>query len=288
VRALIFGAGGQVGRALVASPPAGAAVTALDRQGCDIGDAEAVRRAVEAARPDLIFNAAAYTAVDRAESEPEAAARINDAGAGQVAAAAEAAGARLVHISTDFVFSDGDGVPIPPAHALSPRGVYAATKAAGERAVAAAAPGALIVRTAWVYAPVGANFVNTMLRLLREREEVRVVADQKGTPTWAPSLAGALWRLAELGASGIHHFTDDGEASWHDFAAAIAEDGAEAGLIPAGRRVVPISTADYPTPAPRPAYSVLDKSETWALLGGPPPHWRTQVRTNMKDVAGNG
>lgn len=288
MKALILGAGGQVGRALAAAAPAGTAIVALGRDACDIGDAEAVRRAVADAAPDLVFNAAAYTAVDRAEAEPEAAARINDAGAGHVAAAAAETGARLVHLSTDFVFSGGDGTPRRPDAATAPRGVYATTKLAGERAVAAAAPDALIVRTAWVYAPVGANFVNTMLRLLAGRDEVRVVADQIGTPTWAGSLAGALWGLAGVGAEGIHHFTDAGVASWYDFAAAIAEDGVAAGLLPPGRRVVPIATADFPTPAPRPAFSVLDKSDTWALLGGPPPHWRTNLRANLKEVAQHG
>lgn len=288
MRALILGAGGQVGRALAASAPAGAEVSALDRQGCDIGDPDAVRRVFEAAAPDLVFNAAAYTAVDRAEAEPEAAERINATGAGHVALAARDAGARLVHLSTDFVFSGGDGTPRRPDDETAPQGVYAATKLRGEQAVAHADAGALIVRTAWVYAPVGGNFVNTMLRLMGEREQVRVVADQVGTPTWAPSLAGALWRLAGQDAAGVLHYTDAGVASWYDVAVAVAEDGAAAGLIPAGRLVVPIATADYPTPAPRPAYSVLDKTDSWALLGGPAPHWRSNLRENMRVVASNG
>jgi dTDP-4-dehydrorhamnose reductase len=288
MKALILGAGGQVGRALMASAPAGAEVVALDRDGCDIGDPEAVRRAVAGAAPDLIFNAAAYTAVDKAESEPEAAERINATGAGYVALAARDAGAHLVHLSTDFVFAGDAATPRGPDDETGPQGVYAATKLRGEQAVAHADPGALIVRTAWVYAPKGANFVNTMLRLMGERDEVRVVADQIGTPTWAPSLAETLWRLAGLGATGLHHFTDAGVASWYDFAVAIAEEGAAAGLIPEGRRVVPIATAEYPTSAPRPAYSLLDKKATWALLGGPPPHWRERLRANMKDIADNG
>lgn len=285
MKALIFGAGGQVGRALAASAPAGAEVVALERCGCDIGDADAVRRVVAETAPELIFNAAAYTAVDRAESEPEAAERINASGAGHVAFAARDAGARLVHLSTDFVFPGDAATPRRPDDATDPKGVYAATKLRGEQAVAHADPDALIVRTAWIYAPRGANFVNTMLRLLGERDEVRVVADQIGTPTWAPSLADALWRLAGLGATGIHHFTDAGVASWYDVAVAVAEEGAAAGLIPEGCRVVPIATADYPTAAPRPAYSVLDKSATWALLGGAAPHWRERLRVNMKDIA---
>ncbi|HYJ31377.1 MAG TPA: sugar nucleotide-binding protein, partial [Allosphingosinicella sp.] len=127
------------------------------------------------------------------------------------------------------------------------------------------------------------NFVNTMLRLMAERDEVRVVADQIGTPTWAPSLAAALWRLAELRASGIHHFTDAGIASWYDFAVAIAEEARAMGLVEAPARIVPIATADYPTPARRPAFSVLDKSATWALLGRPAPHWRVNLRANLQE-----
>lgn len=288
MKVLILGAGGQVGRVIAASAPAGADVVALDRNGCDVGDAEAVRRAVIETAPALIFNAAAYTAVDKAESEPEAAERINATGAGYIALAARDAGAHLVHISTDFVFAGDAATPRAPDDETGPKSVYGATKLRGEQAVAHADPGALIVRTAWVYAPEGANFVNTMLRLMGEREEVRVVSDQIGTPTWAPGLADALWRLAGLGARGVHHYTDAGVASWYDLAVAVAEEGAAAGLIPEGRKVVPIAAADYPASAARPAYSVLDKSATWALLGGPPPHWRARLRTNMKDIATHG
>lgn len=284
MKALILGAGGQAGRALAAAAPAGATVVALDRAGCDVGDPEQVRAAIADARPDLLFNAAAYTAVDKAEGEPEAAQRLNGDAAGAIAAAARAEGARFVHISTDFVFGGGACTPRAPGDPVAPQGVYARTKLAGEQAVAAADPDALIVRTAWVYAPAGQNFVNTMLRLMKERDEIRVVADQLGTPTWAPSLAGALWALAAQGAKGLHHYTDAGVASWYDFAVAVAEEGAEAGLLDRPARVVPIATADYPTLAPRPAYSVLDKSATWALLGGPAPHWRVNLRKNMREL----
>lgn len=283
MRALILGAGGQVGRALLAAAPEGTEAVPLSRADCDVGDEAAVRTAVRAVRPDLVFNAAAFTAVDKAESEPDAARRLNAEAPGVIAAAARESGARTVHVSTDFVFGGPGERQRRPEDPTRPEGVYAQTKLDGEAAVRIADPAALVVRTAWVYAPTGTNFVNTMLRLMAERDEVRVVADQIGTPTWAPSLAAALWRLAELRASGIHHFTDAGIASWYDFAVAIAEEARAMGLIEAPARIVPIATADYPTPARRPAFSVLDKSETWALLGRPAPHWRVNLRANLQE-----
>ena len=147
-------------------------------------------------------------------------------------------------------------------------------------------PGALILRTAWVYSPHGGNFLKTMLRLMAERDEVRVVADQIGTPTSATTLADALWGLCLAGAEGIHHHTDAGVASWYDFAQAIGEDAYAAGLLKSEPRVLPIRTEDYPTPAQRPAFSVLDKSSTWAILGRPSPHWRYAMRGVLRRLAG--
>ncbi|MEA3017311.1 MAG: dTDP-4-dehydrorhamnose reductase [Sphingomonadales bacterium] len=285
MRALILGAGGQVGRALAAAAPEGCDLVALERADCDVGDEAAVRAGIAEARPEIVFNAAAYTAVDRAEAEPEAARRLNAEAPGFIAAAARAAGARLVHLSSDFVFGGAAERPRRPGDATQPEGVYARTKLDGEKAALAADPDALLVRAAWVYAPVGQNFVNTMLRLIGEKDEVRVVADQIGTPTWAPRLAGALWRLAALGARGIHHYTDSGVASWYDFAVAIGEEALAADLIDRAARIVPIATEDYPTPAKRPAYSVLDKKATWALLGEPAPHWRANLRANLRELS---
>ena len=285
MKALILGAGGQVGRALAATAPEGAETVALGRSDCDVGDPAGLRAAIGAVRPDVVFNAAAYTAVDKAESEPEAARRLNAEAPGLIAEAAREAGARTVHLSTDFVFGGAAEGPRRPQDPVRPEGVYAQTKLEGERAAQAADPDALIVRTAWVYAPAGANFVNTMLRLMAERDSLRVVADQVGTPTWAPSLASALWRLADLRAGGVHHFTDSGVASWYDFAVAIAEEALDAGLLEAPARIEPIATADYPTDAKRPAFSVLDKSATWALLGSAAPHWRVNLRANLRELA---
>jgi dTDP-4-dehydrorhamnose reductase len=226
----------------------------------------------------VIVNAAAYTAVDRAEGESDLAFRINRDGADHLATAAREIGARLVHVSTDFVFDGRASRPYRPEDSTGPLNVYGASKLAGEQAVAAAAPDALIVRTAWVYGPSGGNFLATMLRLMASRTEIGVVADQIGTPTSTLTLASALWALAGGDARGTLHYTDAGVASWYDFATAIAEEAAATGLLARAPSVRPISTADYPTPAARPAFSVLDKSATFTLLGGPPPHWRAALR----------
>jgi dTDP-4-dehydrorhamnose reductase len=283
VNVLIIGAGGQVGRALAAAAPPRAEVVALSRRECDLSSDKQIEDALTAARPAIVFNAAAYTAVDRAESEVSLAERVNAVAPAVIARAARAAGARTVHLSTDFVFDGYSSRPYHPDDHAAPLGVYGKTKLAGERAVLETDPDALIVRTAWVYAPTGSNFVNTMLRLMRERDEIRVVSDQVGTPTRAASLAAALWMLAESGVKGTHHFTDAGVASWYDFAVAIEEEARSAGLSQRETAVVPISTAEYPRPAPRPRYSVLEKSATWSLLPAPPPHWRESLRRNLRD-----
>lgn len=283
MKALIFGAGGQLGRALVAAAPATARVVALGRIDCDISDRVAVTRAIDGHRPELVFNAAAYTDVDKAEGEREPARTVNGLAPGWMAGAVRAIGSRFVHLSTDFVFDGRSPRPLAPADPIAPLSVYGRTKAEGERAVASADPEALIVRTAWLYAAAGANFVDTIVRLMSERDEIRVVADQVGTPTWARSLAAALWALAAQGARGIHHFTDAGVASRYDFAIAIQEEALALGLIDRAARIVPIATVDYPRPAQRPAFCVLDKSATWALLGGPAPHWRSNLRACLRE-----
>lgn len=288
MKVLLTGASGQLGRALQATAPAGAALTALDRAALDIGDAVAVTARVREVAPDLVINAAAYTAVDKAESDAEAARRVNAEAPGHLAAAAAKAGARFIHISTDFVFDGASGTPYRPDHPTAPLGVYGATKLAGERAVQGAHPGALIVRTAWVYGDTGHNFVRTMLRLMAEREEVRVVADQIGTPTYAAGLARALWALDAAGATGVHHWTDSGAASWYDFAVAIQEEALTLGLLARAVPIVPIATSDYPTPARRPAYSVLDKSAAIALVGAAAPHWRVHLRDMLGVIKTHG
>lgn len=284
MKVLIAGSAGQLGRALQATAPSAAQILAPPEAAFDILDEAGVRSTIEAARPDLVINAAAYTAVDRAEADAEAAEAVNGTAAGTLAAAAAAVGARFAHVSTDFVFDGRAADPIPPDAVPAPLGVYGATKLSGERRVQAAHPAPLIVRTAWVYAAVGNNFVHTMLRLMRERPEVRVVSDQVGTPTHADSLARAIWALDAAGATGIHHWTDAGVASWYDFAVAIHDEALALGLLERPVPVVPIRTSDYPTPARRPAMSVLDKGSSWAITG-PAAHWRAELRLALRAIA---
>jgi dTDP-4-dehydrorhamnose reductase len=285
MKALVVGGEGQVGRALVATAPAGTHVVARGRGTLDITDRASVEAAVAKLRPDLIINAAAYTAVDKAESDEATAHAVNADAVGLLADTARQYGARLVHVSTDFVFDGLGGVPYRPDDRPNPTSAYGRTKLAGERLAGA---DALIVRTAWVYAPAGHNFVRTMLRLMAEQPAVRVVTDQIGTPTYAPGLAAALWALADLGLAGTYHYTDAGAASWYDFAVAIQEEALAAGLLTRAVPVIPIATADHPTPARRPPCSVLDKTQTFAALGGSPPHWRVNLRSMIERVRRDG
>ena len=285
MKVLITGVTGQVGRSLVATAPAGVNLVTASRKDLDIADGSAVHAYVRAQSPDLIINAAAYTAVDRAESEPELATHINEVAPRQLAMAARDCGARFIHISTDFVFDGAASSPYRPDAVTNPLSVYGKTKLAGERAVLELLPkSSTIVRTAWVYAAAGNNFVRTMLRIMNANGSARVVSDQVGTPTAARSLAETLWKIAaQPEIQGIHHWTDAGVASWYDFAVAIAEEGAQLGLAPENVLVTPIATVDYPTPARRPAYSVLDKTSLTAL-GCTPIHWRKRLREVLKEM----
>lgn len=288
MRALITGSSGQVGRALVASAPAGVNVLALNHNELDIADAPAVAVCLERFAPDVVLNAAAYTAVDKAEQEPEAARRVNEIGAFNLAHGVRAsAGCRLVHVSTDFVFDGQSTCPYTAESPTHPLNVYGRTKLDGERRVREElGDAAIILRTSWVYDSVGRNFVRTMLRLMKEQGAVRVVCDQVGTPTAAHSVAEVLWRLAQAAqVSGTFHWSDAGLASWYDFAVAIAEEAAAAGLLPDTVQVTPVGAAEYPTPARRPAFSMLDKRATLAALGITPVHWRENLRRVIGEIA---
>jgi dTDP-4-dehydrorhamnose reductase len=287
MKVLITGANGQVGRALLKSVPVAVNAVGLARTDLDIGDADAVMSAIRSQRPDLIVNAGAYTAVDKAESEPQAAERANTIGPRNLAAAAAATGARLLHISTDFVFDGLASRPYATDAPTNPQSVYGRTKQGGEEAVSSTLPDrSVILRTAWVYSADGANFVRTMLRLMTAKGAVRVVADQVGTPTAAGSVADAIWALAARpDVTGIQHWTDAGVASWYDFAVAIAEEAAVLGLLPAQARVDPIATEEYPTPARRPGYSVLDKRSLLAKLSLPSRHWRVSLRAVLREMS---
>ena len=276
---LLLGRNGQVGWELERALAPLGRVTALGRGEADLSCPEALRRAVRDLRPRWIVNAAAYTAVDRAEEEPEAAFAANAAAPGVLAEEARRVGAVLVHYSTDYVFDGRKAAPYVEDDAPNPLNVYGRSKLEGERAVQAAGCDHLVLRTTWVYGTRGKNFLLTMLRLMAERDEVRVVADQAGAPTWSRMIAEAtaaiMARRAAAAPSGVYHLTAGGEATWHGFAQAMRD---EAGLA---AKVTPISTAEYPTPAARPAYSVLDNGRLQAEFGVCLPEWRDSLRLAM-------
>jgi dTDP-4-dehydrorhamnose reductase len=282
---LVLGAAGQVGCAVVRTLGGGHEVIAKARAELDIADAAEVGRAMAAARPDWVVNAAAYTAVDLAEDEPARAAAINDAAVGILAAAAAGARCRLLHLSTDFVFDGSSNRAYSPGDAPHPLSVYGATKLAGERRALESGAAAIVLRTAWVYAAAGKNFVLTMLKLMRERDQVRVVSDQIGAPTWASGLGEAIRDLLEAQVpAGIYHWTDLGVASWYDFAVAIQDEALARGLLPRAVPIVPIASEEYPTRAIRPAFSVLDTKTTRAAVATPALHWRHNLRMMLDEL----
>lgn len=280
MRVLITGAKGQLGGALQRLAPAHAAISAIDVADCDLTDRAMLRARIESEAPDLILNAAAYTAVDKAESDEATAQAINADAVQVMAEAMERSGGKLVHVSTDYVFDGTSPVAYPPDAARNPQSSYGRTKAAGEDHLRAED---LLVRTAWVYEAGGANFVRTMIRLMTEREELGVVADQIGCPTWATGLARTIWGLVEQGAAGTFHHSDAGVASWYDFAVAIGEEAHALGLLSRIPAIRPIATTDYPTPARRPAFSLLDCRATRAALGDEAVHWRSNLRAMLKE-----
>jgi len=285
VKVLVTGAGGQLGQELQRTVPKAHELVALSSAELDVTDGKQIERALAGYEPAVVINTAGYTAVDKAESERERAQAVNGEAPGLLAGATLARGIRLVHVSTDFVFDGKKGSPYLPDDMPNPLGVYGETKLAGESAVIAADPDALVMRTAWVYSAHGQNFVNTMLRLMRERTSLSVVADQVGTPTSARGLAQTVWRTVDLPEmKGVHHWTDAGVASWYDFAVAIQEEAHAWGLLDRAIPIRPIRTQDYPTPAQRPSYSVLDKTATWAALGFTPPHWRVSLREMIQSL----
>jgi dTDP-4-dehydrorhamnose reductase len=285
-KVLITGAGGQVGLELQAAAPPTWHVVPCVSSDLDITQPQLVQRVMGRVSPAVVINTAAFTQVDDAERETARAQAVNADGAGNVARAAVQVGARVIHLSTDFVFDGSQGRAYTPDDPPNPIGVYGRTKLAGEQLVQEHTAGAaLVVRTAWVYAARGRNFVRTMLHLMRERESVAVVGDQVGTPTWARGLAQAIWTAVERPElRGILHWTDAGVASWYDFAVAIQEEALGLGLL---RRSIPIRclrSDEYPTLAARPKFSVLDKSAGWAALDGPAPHWRHNLRCMLRGL----
>jgi dTDP-4-dehydrorhamnose reductase len=284
MRVLVTGKQGQVARSLFERASAhGIEVELVGRPDLDLTDSRGIFEALAGRRADVVVNAAAYTAVDRAETEEDLATRVNGTGAGLVAAAAHKMGVPVIQISTDYVFDGALDRPYREEDAPAPIGAYGRSKLAGERAVAAANPDHVILRTAWVYSPFGANFVKTMLRLGASRSEVGVVADQRGAPTSALDIADAVISVARritasrsrLGLTGVFHMTGGGEATWAEFAEAIF---AEIGRGGRAVTVRPLTTAEYPTPARRPANSRLDPSRLRDVYGVELPPWRESLK----------
>ncbi len=273
---LVTGARGQVGGELVRLLAPYGEVVGTDLESLDLGDVDAVRTALRGAKPALIVNAAAYTAVDLAEKEVDLAYAVNARAPGVLAEEARRLGAVLVHYSTDYVFDGARTTPYPEDAPTGPLNVYGASKLEGERAIAAVNVPALVFRTSWVYGLTGRNFLLTIRRLAGERDELRIVADQAGVPNWSRTLAEATTRIVAMGLpamaerAGLYHLSSTGATTWHAFAQAIVG-------VAAKPRIVPITTAEYPTPARRPAYGVLATARFERTFGFALPDWREDL-----------
>ncbi len=293
-RILLTGLNGQVGQELQRTLAPLGEVIGVGRETMDLAQATSIRQAISEARPDVIVNAAAYTAVDKAETETELAHSINGIAPQIMAEEAQRLGAALFHISTDYVFDGRKNTPYLEDDAPNPLGVYGKSKLVGEEGIRKTCDRYIILRTAWVYGTYGqSNFVKTLLRLFASRDEVRVVADQVGTPTWASDIASAIATLLpqlcpeqpqESPLTGIYNFTNSGMSSWYDFAIAIFEEAKQLGFPLKVQRIVPITTSEYPTPAQRPAYSVLSGKKVSAALGTYPPYWRDGLRQMLGEL----
>ncbi|WP_256646670.1 dTDP-4-dehydrorhamnose reductase [Thermomonas paludicola] len=293
MRLLLLGGNGQVGRELRRTLPALGELVVATREGgdgepaADFDAPDALGELVRRIAPDVVVNAAAYTAVDRAESEPDAAFRVNARAPGAIAQACAATGALLLHFSTDYVFDGSASRPYREDDATAPLGVYGASKLAGEDAVRASGARHAILRAAWVYAAHGNNFMRSMLRLAGERDALRVVVDQIGAPTPAAWIADASAQIIGQGVAdtGIWNLTAAGHVSWHGFAGAIFDEAQALGLLARNPSVLAIPAADYPTPARRPAYSVLDTAKLRRDFGIVPPDWRDGLRATLRELA---
>jgi len=284
-RILLTGKNGQVGWELHQTLTPLGEVVALDRQQLDLADPDQIRKRVREIKPDLIVNAAAYTAVDRAEAEPGLAMAVNGIAPGILAEEAKRIGAAIVHYSTDYVFDGTKATPYTEEDAPNPLNVYGRTKLAGEQAIRDVGVPHLILRTSWVYGMRGKNFLLTILRLAREREELKIVDDQTGAPTWSRAVAEATARILSAGplslaAAGIYHLTAAGSTTWHGFARAILTlDPDQSEQV--CKHVRPIPTAEYPTPAARPAFSVLSNAKLKAFFGLTLPDWEQSLKSAL-------
>jgi dTDP-4-dehydrorhamnose reductase len=261
-------------------------VTFLGRDDIDITSSESIDATLASLSVDVLINASAYTAVDKAEEDTEACNAINTLAVKNLATFCKASGAFMVHVSTDYVFNGHKGSPYLTDDPIEPQGAYGKSKAAGEKALLEILPEAsCLIRTAWVYSSHGNNFVKTMLRLMADKPQLTVIDDQIGTPTWAKGLAEACVSAAVNKISGVYHWTDEGVASWYDFALAIQELGVEKGLLDKSIPVLPIPSSQYPTPAKRPHYSVLDKQTAReAFAACEPNHWRKQLASMLDEL----
>ena len=291
MRVLLTGAGGQLGTALQKSCPGAVELIATDQAELDLTDAKACAAMVAALKPDWVLNGGAYTAVDRAEEQPQLAEAVNAAAPRAFAEAlAELGSGRLLQISTDFVFNGQQGHPYGADDRAAPLGVYGASKARGEAAVleVLGQKRACVLRTSWLYGPVGKNFCLTMLRLheikAKAGDPLGVVADQVGCPTHTAGLAAACWQVLARDIGGMQQWSDAGVASWYDFAVAIGEEAVALGILATAAKVNPISTAEYPTPAQRPSYSLMDCSASRKALGLEPLHWRQGLRQVLASI----
>lgn len=283
---LLTGAGGQLGQELQRCRPDAVRLHAMDSRSLDVTDQAAIDNALSQYQPDVVINAAAYTAVDKAEEEKEKAFAVNADAPRYIAEACIRSNSRIIHISTDFVFDGMKSSPYSPDDETNPLSVYGESKLKGEKCLLQLASAqTTIIRTSWLYSALGNNFVKTMLRLMSERDQLGVIADQVGTPTHAKGLAEVIWHFIQKETpAGVYHWSDAGVASWYDFAVAIMEEGRAFGLLQNALTILPIQTTDYPTPAQRPKYSVLDKTATWSGLKVTPEHWRIGLRRMLHEV----
>lgn len=286
-KVLLIGAKGQVGQELQVTLPQLGEVISIGREELDLTNSEKISQLIREIHPDYLVNAAAYTAVDKAEIEPDLAYSINAIAPKIMAESAEKIQAKFLHISTDYVFDGRKNTPYLETDLTNPLGVYGQSKLRGEEEIKTVNSQAIILRTAWVYGSYGkSNFVKTMLRLGKEREELKVVVDQVGSPTWAKDIATAITQLLINvdNPAGIYNFTNSGVASWFDLTKAIFEEAKISGISLKIQRVIPITTAEYPTPAVRPAYSVLSGQKISQQLGYIPPYWRDSLKAMLNQL----
>lgn len=285
---ILIGADGQVGTELKTTLSHLGEVYSFNRSTLDLTRNEQIAQTIQEVKPNLIVNAAAYTAVDQAESEPDLAHQINAIAPKIIATEAQKLNAFFLHISTDYVFDGQKNTPYLETDQTNALSAYGQSKLAGETGIQEVTDNYCILRTAWVYGVAGkGNFVKTMLRLAKERPQLKVVVDQVGSPTWSYDIATTITQLSSQQATGIYHFTNSGVTSWYDFAIAIFEE-AKALEIPLKiEQVFPITTAEYPTPAKRPAYSVLSGKKITDILGNPPPYWRSSLRKMLQQMYSN-